>query len=169
MLFLVDGYNVTRSDDATRRLHPDDARLALVRRLASRGRELLGPGRIVVVFDKGRSAEDPDMPGVEVRFSLDEIADDVIVRLADAEAGPVTVVTSDRELQARVCEHAGRSSTVLPASALWESARVPDPRRRPARRQPHGGLPRGHEKVTRELSDLWLGEDAGQDDPEEGR
>ncbi|HEX9094102.1 MAG TPA: NYN domain-containing protein [Coriobacteriia bacterium] len=156
MLFLVDGYNVTRSDEATRRLHPDDARLALVRRLAARGRGLLGPGRTVVVFDKGRLADEPDLPGVEVVFSRDVTADDVIVRLAEAEAGPVTVVTSDRELQARVREHAGRSSVVLPASALWESAPASNAKRRAPRRHPQGGLPAGHDVITAELGSIWL-------------
>jgi predicted RNA-binding protein with PIN domain len=98
MLFLVDGYNVTRADDATRRLLPDDQRLALMRRLAARGRGLLGTGRIVVVWDKGLRAGEESLPGVEAIFSLGEIADDVIVRMAEREPGPVTIVTADREL-----------------------------------------------------------------------
>ena len=88
MLFLVDGYNVTRADDVTRHLLPDDQRLALMRRLAARGRGLLGAGRIVVVWDRGHHAGDEDTGAVEAVFSLDEIADDVIVRMAEHEPGP---------------------------------------------------------------------------------
>ena len=131
MLFLVDGYNVTRSDDATRRLLPDDQRLALMRRLATRGRGLLGAGRIVVVWDKGFNAGEESLTGVEAVFSLSETADDVIVRMAERETGPVTIVTADRELKSRV-------------------------KRRPAQHQAYGGLPKGHADITKELTDVWL-------------
>jgi hypothetical protein len=156
MLFLIDGYNVTRADDATRRLLPDDQRLALMRRLAARGRGLLGGGRVVAVWDKGFNAGDEDLVGVEAVFSLDEIADDVIVRMAEAEAGPVTIVTADRELKARVRERKGRSTVTLPVSTLFESAPQTHAKRRPARRDPHGGLPAGHAEITKELEQLWL-------------
>lgn len=156
MRFLVDGYNVTMADDATRRLRPEEQRLALVRRLAARGRELLGAGRITVVFDKGHLADEPEVHGVEVLFSRDRTADDVIADLAEAEAGEVTVVTSDRELRSRVRERAGRRTEVLPSSTLWESAPGARRKERPRRQLPHGGLPSGHEKITRELEQHWL-------------
>lgn len=158
MRHLIDGYNVTMADDATRRLDRDAQRLALVRRLAARGRDLLGPGRITVVFDGGVLRADEAHGPVEVRFSGDESADDVIVRLATSERDSVTVVTSDRELGARVREHAGRSIVIVGSSALFEEAK---PAKRPARprRHPRGGLPAGHETITRELADLWLNEE----------
>ena len=149
MLFLVDGYNVTRADDATRESLPDEQRLELMRRLGARGSGLLGSGRIVVVWDRGFHAE--------ARFSLDESADDVIVRMAESEPGPVTIVTADRELKARVRERKGRSTAVLPVSTLFEAA----PQRRAVRRKSrdgHGGLPPGHERITQEMGELWLDE-----------
>lgn len=156
MRYLIDGYNVTMADDATRRLDRDAQRLALVRRLATRGRELLGAGPVTVVFDGGVLKEDEVLGTVHVRFSGEEIADDVIVRLAVAEGGDVVVVTSDRELRSRVREHAGRSIDVRPVPTVFEEARPPAATRRAARRHPHGGLPKGHETITRELEDLWL-------------
>jgi hypothetical protein len=51
MLFLVDGYNVTRRDPATAALSLQDQRESLAARLRVRGRELLGAGRVVIVFD----------------------------------------------------------------------------------------------------------------------
>ena len=51
MLFLVDGYNVTHRDPATAGLSLEQQRDALAARLRVRGRDLLGSGRIVVVFD----------------------------------------------------------------------------------------------------------------------
>jgi hypothetical protein len=156
MLFLVDGYNVTRADDATRNLLPDDQRLALMRRLAARGRGLLGAGRIVVVWDKGHNAGDEDIGGVEALFSLDGIADDVIVRMAEGESGPVTIVTADRELKSRVRERRGRSTAILPVATLFDSAAQTHAKRRSGGRDAHGGLPNGHAKITRELEDVWL-------------
>lgn len=156
MRYLIDGYNVTMADDATRRLDRDSQRLALVRRLASRGRELLGDASpVTIVFDGGVLREDQVHGNVHVRFSGEEIADDVIVRLAIAENGDVVVVTSDRELRSRVREHAGRSVEVRPVSTVFEAAEPARPRRAP-RRHPHGGLPSGHESITRELEDIWL-------------
>jgi hypothetical protein len=151
MRYLIDGYN------ATRRLDRDGMRLALVRRLSARGRGLLGPGPVTVVFDGGVLREDEVHGNVQVRFSGDETADDVIVRMAIAAEGDVVVVTSDRELRSRVREHAGRSIDVRPVSSVFEAAAPPDATRRPARRQPHGGLPQGHDAITKELTDLWLG------------
>lgn len=156
MRYLIDGYNVTMADDATRRLDRDAQRLALMRRLSARGRELLGTGPVTVVFDGGVLREDEVHGDVHVRFSGDESADDVIVRLAVAEGGDVVVVTSDRELRSRVREHAGRSIDVRPVSTVFEAAVPTDGRRRPARRHSHGGLPKGHETITRELEDIWL-------------
>ena len=68
MRFLVDGYNVTKQDPATAELGLAEQREALVARLAVRGRDLLGTGEIVVVFDgvHGGSAEARRGP-VEVR------------------------------------------------------------------------------------------------------
>lgn len=157
MLFLVDGYNVTRADDATRHLLPNDQRLALMRRLAARGRGLLGSGRIVVVWDKGHRAGDESIGGVEAVFSSDETADDVIVRMAEAEPGPVVLVTADRELKSRVRERRGRSTEALPCSTLFESAEPTKAKRRAPQREAHGGLPAGHDAITKELTDMWLG------------
>jgi predicted RNA-binding protein with PIN domain len=159
MLFLVDGYNVTRADAVTRNLLPDDQRLALMRRLSARGRGLLGAGRVVVVWDKGLSAGDESLPGVEAVFSLDEIADDVIVRMAEGEAGPVAIVTADRELKSRVRERRGRSTEVLPVATLFEDAEQTKARRRPASRAAYGGLPKGHADITKELERVWLDEE----------
>lgn len=161
MLILVDGYNVTRADDVTRRLHPDDQRAALMRRLGVRGRGLLGAGRIVVVWDKGHLACDPEVTGVEAVYSRDRTADDVIVEMAEAHRGPLTVVTSDRELRSRVREHAGRSVGVLGCSALFESAPQTRAKRRVPPRDARGGLPPGHAEITRELEDVWLAEENG--------
>lgn len=154
MRFIIDGHNVTMRDPATRSLGAEEQRDALVRRLAVRGRELLGAGAITVVFD-GRTADAPHTSGaLEVRFSAEESADDVIVRLAAAEQGGVTVVTADRELARRVSA-ANERVRVLGCEALFEAAR---PRGGGRGRFPtaSAGLPRGANTITEELKKLWL-------------
>ncbi|HEY5432676.1 MAG TPA: hypothetical protein VIL06_04625, partial [Coriobacteriia bacterium] len=83
-------------------------------------------------------------------------ADDVIVRMAERESGPVTIVTADRELKSRVREHKGRSTVTLPTSTLFDGAEQSHAKRRPVQHQAHGGLPKGHADITKELRDVWL-------------
>lgn len=156
MLYLVDGYNVTMSDPATRAMPRETQRLYLVRRLAARPDLLPTRGRVTVVFDGGRGAGDEGMQPVAVRFSKDRSGDDLIVSLAKASEVPVTVVTSDRELQSRVKEHV-KGAKVLSSSSLFDEAK---PVVRGGRRAGPGGstpgMPRGAKGITEELKDLWL-------------
>ncbi|MCX8007001.1 MAG: NYN domain-containing protein [Coriobacteriia bacterium] len=156
MRFVVDGYNVAMSDPATAGLSAEDQRAALLRRLAARGAGLLGAGPVTVVFDGRSDGRDVVPGGVQVRFSGDRAADDVVHELA----GPtVTVVTSDRELAAR-CE--ARGARVLPASALFEAVRA---RRSSKGRYPASaaGLPKGANRITEELKRVWLADEEGED------
>lgn len=161
MRFLIDGYNVTMADDATRRLPKDRQRLELAQRLSARGAELLGTGELTVVFD-GRSehaGNEVAVGPVEVRFSRDEPADEVIVRIAAEEPGPIVLVSSDRHLGERVRAVATGRVEVRGCSTLFEAARG---KRRPAGKVQASteGLPKGANRITEELKKLWL-------DPEE--
>lgn len=153
MRYLIDGYNVTMSDPATRGLSAEEQREALIGRLAVRGSAMLGAGTVTVIFD-GRAADIATVRGsVEVRFSGDESADDVIVRLAAAERVGVTVVTADRELSERV-RAAGRAR-VLGCEALFDAVH-PERRARGRYAAASAGLPKGANKITEELKKLWL-------------
>jgi hypothetical protein len=159
MLFLVDGYNVTRSDPATRELDLESQRDELVARLRARGAQILGSGRIVILFDGaagvGGSATPPGP--VEVVFSRAGSADDAIVRAVQGRSEKVVVVSNDRELLDRVRVHAKGELASLPASACFEAAGRGSSRkgRRPA--PPRDvGLPPGANKITQELERLWL-------------
>lgn len=156
MLYLVDGYNVTMADPATRAMPREQQRLYLVRRLAARPGLLPTRGRLTVVFDGGMSAGDESAASVTVRFSKDRSADDLIVSLARASEVPVTVVTSDRELQSRVKEHV-KGARVMPSSSLFEEVR-PVSRDRGGTRASGDAerTPKGANRITEELKDLWL-------------
>jgi predicted RNA-binding protein with PIN domain len=162
MLFLVDGYNVTRSDPATTRLTLEEQRTALVQRLRARGAQMLGTGPIVVIFDgaQGSAGAPVDSAPVRVVFARSGSADDAIVRAVGGATGTVVVVSNDRELRGRVAVHARGDVESRPASACFEAAGKGAERkgRRPS--PPRDvGLPAGANKITKELKDLWLGED----------
>ncbi len=163
MLFLVDGYNVTRSDPATRSLTLEEQRLALSRRLAARGETLLGSGRIVVVFDGVEGAGRTERVGqVEVRYSRGRTADDAIVAAARGISGGVVLVTSDRGLADRVRDHLGRSVEVRPREVCFEGTR-PSKRGRNGSVRRDVGLPKGANRITEELKELWLDGDEQAD------
>jgi len=96
---IVDGYNVTKTGYPELPLADQRARLVgALAAVASRS-----GAEITVAFDGGRRP--PSMPpaprGVRVLFSAaDEIADDLIRRLVDAEpvGRPLLVVSSDRQV-----------------------------------------------------------------------
>jgi predicted RNA-binding protein with PIN domain len=96
---IVDGYNVTKTGYGELALADQRARLvSSLAAVASRS-----GAEITVVFDGGRRppSAPPTPRGVRVLFSLpDEIADDLIRRLVDAEpvGRTLIVVTSDRQV-----------------------------------------------------------------------
>ncbi len=148
MRFLIDGYNVTMCDPATRELAAGEQRSALARRLGARGRELLGAGAITIVWD-GRSDGHGGSSGpVTERYAGDVTADEMIVALATPGD---TVVTSDREVAERAT---ARGAQVRGADVVFEAATGTRPKRR--RRAADAGLPPGANDITRELKDLWL-------------
>jgi predicted RNA-binding protein with PIN domain len=161
MLYLVDGYNVTRRDPATCDLSLAEQRDALVARLRVRGRDLLGRGRIVVVFD-GEGGPGLSTGGevpVEIVYAHARSADDEIVRIAAGAGQPVTIVSSDREVGGRATQRSAAKVTVREASTCFEAARGARRKRARGTISRDAGLPRGAAAITRELKDLWLSND----------
>jgi len=162
MLFLVDGYNVTRRDPATCDLSLLEQREALVARLKVRGRDLLGSGRIVVVFD-GEGGPGLSTGGgvpVEIVYAHARSADDEIVRIVRATAeGDVVVVSSDREVADRARSGTTAHVEVRDASCCFEAERGRVRRKARGSIGRDAGLPRGAHAITRELKDLWLNDE----------
>ena len=161
MLFLVDGYNVTRQDPVTAAASLIDQREALFVRLRVRGRDLLGRGRVVIVFDGegGPALSTGGEVPVEIVYAHKRSADDEIVRIASAARDKVVVVTSDRRLLERLRERVGVRLETRPASSCFEGSGKGADRKGGQSRGSvarDGGLPRGASAITRELKDLWL-------------
>ena len=157
MLYLIDGYNVTRSDPATSALSLEGQREALVVRLNVRGDVLLGKGRKVVVFDgPAESYLHPSGGTIDVRFSKGESADEVIVRLVRSAGKQVCVVTSDRELADRVRDAASAPVRQIGREHLFEGRRKGAAGSSKRRLTRDVGLPDGANRITEELKDIWL-------------
>lgn len=164
MLYLVDGYNVTHRDPATSELSLREQREALEARLRVRGRDLLGAGRIVVVFDGegGPGLSNGGGAPVEVVYAHSGSADDEIVKLAARATDSVTVVSADRGLMERAKAQAGSRLTQKDSACCFEAAGKGAARKNRARGgiAREAGVPRGANAITRELKELWLtGED----------
>lgn len=157
MLYLIDGYNVTKSDPATRDLSLEAQRTALTRRLAARGGSLLGPGPIVIVFDGqgGPGYGDERIGGVTASYAMTEKADDEIVRRAQSATGQVTVVTNDGGIRRRVRGDLGERAKVLPSECCFEGTRAAAPKRDRGRITRDAGLPEGHNTITEEMKRLF--------------
>ncbi|MBN2847281.1 MAG: NYN domain-containing protein [Coriobacteriia bacterium] len=155
MQYLIDGYNVTRSDPATRSCALDAQRDALVARLAARGADLLGRGKITVVFDGvAGGPADAGQGQIRVRYAhRPETADDLIVRLVTA--GDTVVVTDDGGLARRA---RARGATTLPSAVCYEGSTMRKVTGRRYRASA-AGLPPGAHSITAELKELWLGDE----------
>lgn len=160
VLFLIDGYNVTKRDPATAELSLEAQRDALVRRLRVRGADLLGIGRCVVVFDARDGGAGATVSGTlpEVVFARTRTADDEIVRIAASSGQKVVIVSDDRELLARARVHATHELEQRSASSVFEAAsgRRGGAKKRRGSVARDAGLPAGANRITQELKDLWL-------------
>lgn len=162
MLFLIDGYNVTKRDPATAELSIEQQREALIARLRVRGGSLLGSGRCVIVFDARDGGAGATVSGTlpEVVYARDRSADDEIVRIATAAAEKVVIVSDDRELLARACVHATHPVERRAVSTVFEAAAgTARGRRRRGGVARDAGLPAGANRITAELKELWLTDD----------
>ena len=146
VLYLVDGYNVTKGDPATARLSLESQRDELVARLRSRGEQLLGRGSIVVVFDGDVSMAQVGLRAsathpVEVVYSRGVRADDAIVERVPR--GRRTGVS--RELGSRACRsryaqaHGDEGPRVRPRESRVRGLGGASPTKGPRRRRSRGG------------------------------
>lgn len=113
---VIDGYNL-----GFQMAEGDPVRArALVQEVAGRLRRAANSAEVVVVFDsegaEEGSREGGRVAGVGVVFALEASADDVIVQRVSGDPGGTVVVTSDRELQARVSEYG--------VAVVWSEALV---------------------------------------------
>ena len=168
MLYLVDGYNVTHQDPETCGLSLLEQREALEARLRVRGRDLLGAGRIVVVFDGegGPGLSTGGSAPVELVYAHSGSADDEIVKLAARAKGSVTVVSADRGLMERAQAQAGSRLTTADPACCFEAAGKGGARKNRSRGSMarETGIPRGANAITRELKDLWLTDEEKADE-----
>lgn len=160
MRYLIDGYNVTKRDPATRDLPLEEQRTALERRLKLHARNVLGKAPYLIVWDAA-NGEGLDRPfGAPVEYTRMATADDAIVEKARAATDRVGVVTSDRELAERCRAAASHGIEVLPSERLFDAAVMkPAAKRRRPSPLVDEGIPANARAINRELMELWGIED----------
>jgi len=160
MRYLIDGYNVTRCDPATRDLPLEEQRTALETRMRTRGAALLGKGTYTIIWDGASGAARNNVPAGST-YTRRPTADDAIVARVRASKERIGVVTSDNELANRCHAVALHGVDVLPSSRLFESSRSPrnakGGSRKPMSRDV--GIPADANKINEELKRLWGIED----------
>ncbi|MEK6710881.1 MAG: NYN domain-containing protein [Nitrospinota bacterium] len=146
MQLLIDGYNLIPAIPGLGRLLRQDleaGREGLLAMLRAYRRTVRGPLALTVVFDGkgaagGGGGSAPKGGGVQVLFSRNETADDLILRLLRGEKRGAVLVTSDRALGAAAQASAGavlRSGEFADRliQAQWMEGEEEDGGGRPAR------------------------------------
>ena len=153
----IDGYNVTRSDPATRDLPLEEQRARLEARMRSRGAALIGSGGYTIVWDGAGGKGVVHDEGPSVDYTRRPTADDSIVERVRASKSRVCVVTSDNELANRCRSVAGYGADICPSNRLFESAETTRSAKGrskgPARRDM--GIPANANEINAELKKLW--------------
>jgi hypothetical protein len=150
--YLIDGYNITKSDPATKTFPLEQQREILESRLRTQSKTLLGAsssytlvwdgsGGVGVVHDK-----DPN-----TAFARTQSADDYIVQMVKKDGLHIGLITNDANLIARGKEAIGRGTlTVLPSSRLFEAitARKKTNQDKSDQMSRNIGLPSGADDIT---------------------
>ena len=156
MKYLIDGYNVTRRDPATRSLSLEKQRQALEARLRIHGQELLGTADYVIVWDGAGGSARNASKGSKADFTRLDTADDSIVGRVARSPEAVTVVTSDNELANRVRSVAQKGIAVMSSDALFASATT---KKGASKKKPRMsrdvGIPSFANEINRELKEIW--------------
>lgn len=122
MFHLIDGYNVTKRDPATRSLSLQAQREALETRMRTRARELIGTTDYLIVWDGAGGTGVARKPSRKSAFTRLDTADDSIVERVRCTQQRVCVVTSDNGLVDR-CKNAARAGVnIKPSKILFEDA-----------------------------------------------
>lgn len=158
MKWFIDGYNVTRSDPATKDLSLEEQRRALEARLRVRAQRVLGGSDYVIVWDGadgfargGVPAGSTAAASAKQEFTRMNTADDSIVGRVRRARERVGIVTSDNGLANR-CEGAAEFGVeIRSASCLFKEARQKKTKGTPARRDV--GIPSNANDITRWYKD----------------
>jgi hypothetical protein len=122
--YLIDGYNITKSDLATKDLPLEKQREILESRLRTQSKTLLGASSsYTLVWDGSGGVGVVHDKGPNIAFAHTQSADDYIVEMVKKTGSHVGLITNDANLIARCKEAVGRSTlTVLPSSRLFEAS-----------------------------------------------
>ena len=169
MLHIIDGYNVPKSDPATKALPLEDQRHALESRMRMNARALIGTTDYLIVWDGAGGVGVAHAADSHARFTRMNTADDSLVERVRHESRRVCVVTNDRGLIDRCKNTAKHGVEIKPSRTLFNDALMfqalqddgPATRPRKQAKKSNGepGIPSFANEINRELKELWGIED----------
>jgi predicted RNA-binding protein with PIN domain len=168
MFHVIDGYNVTKRDPATRELSLEDQRHALEARMRTRARTAIGTTDYLIIWDGAGGKGIVHANSNHVRFTRLDTADDAIVARVREENRRVCIVTSDNGLVRRCKSAATQGVEIKPSDILFEDAPLfaalkpettgKQPRhRKSSNAEP--GIPPFANEINQELKNIWGIED----------
>lgn len=163
MHYLVDGYNVTKRDPATKGLAIDEQRDAFERRLRATAARVLGSSSYTIIWDAAGGEGVVRPASDKVAYTRLPTADDAIVERVRCASERIGVITSDHELAERCRAVALYGVDVFPSDYLFAGSSLPGKTRgEGGRKKPMPrdvGIPSNANEINRELKKLWGIED----------
>ncbi|WP_180326520.1 NYN domain-containing protein [Raoultibacter phocaeensis] len=162
MHYLIDGYNVTRRDPATKNLLLEEQRLELESRLRIKSSVLLGKATYTIIWDASGGIGTVNPTGAAHRdseYTRLPTADDAIVAKVRRATERIGIVTSDNELANRCRSAAPHGVDILPAERLFADAKPKKARDKKAPLPRDVGIPPNANEINRELKKIWGIED----------
>lgn len=170
MLYLIDGYNVTKQDPETCNLSLEDQRRSLEQRMPKIFKQLFGKRATYrIIWDGAGGGGVSHSVDKNSHFTRLATADDSIVNRVLGAKEKIAVVTSDKGLALR-CQNAAEFGVdIVPSSKLFsrptkraKSGKVlPEkaPRGKADRISGDIGIPPNANKINEELKKIWGIED----------
>lgn len=159
MHYLIDGYNVTRRDPATKDLPLEKQRLELESRLRAKGSVFLGNATYTIVWDAAEGTGTTTAAHGKSEYTRMATADDAIVAKARRATERIGIVTSDNELANRCRSAAAHGADILPAERLFAHAKPKKGRAKNVPLPRDIGIPPNANEINRELKKIWGIED----------
>lgn len=158
MHYLIDGYNVTRRDPATKDLSLEEQRTALEKRLRLGMPSLPGKATYTIVWDAASGAGSTSATAhahPRSEYTRLPTADDAIVAKARQATERIGVVTSDNELANRCRSAALHGVDIVPSERLFAQEKPTKKRGRKTPMPRDIGIPANANEINRELKELW--------------
>ena len=157
MRWYIDGYNVTKSDPATKGLSLEDQRAALEARCRIKAQAVLGTHDYRIIWDGSGGFSRNGTAGASSKehYTRMPTADDSIVNLVAQSRTKCGVVSNDRRLIERCKGVATCGVEIKPSDVLYEARAAKAKHKQAPKMNRNVGIPANAHAINEELKKLW--------------